>query len=92
MVYFQVAMMTGVVLGSPWIFYHIWAFIASGLYPHEKRYINVYLPFSVFLFVGEHWARRKIFPNQVFPGLRQQLRDTWSVWKHPDGTGLGTSQ
>lgn len=37
---------------------------------------------SVALFVGEHWVRRRIFPADHFPGLAQQVRDTWSVW-HP---------
>jgi Tat protein translocase TatC len=49
--YFKVALICGLVLGSPWIFYHLWTFIAAGLYPHEKKLVNVYLPFSVSLFV-----------------------------------------
>lgn len=52
MVYIKVSLLCGVVLGAPWIFYQIWAFIAAGLYPHEKKLVHVYLPFSVFLFVG----------------------------------------
>jgi Tat protein translocase TatC len=51
MAYFKVALMCGLVLGSPWIFYKLWAFIAAGLYPHEKRLVNVYLPFSLILFL-----------------------------------------
>jgi sec-independent protein translocase protein TatC len=50
--YFKVCMLCGFVLGSPWIFYQIWQFVAAGLYPHEKRYIHVYLPFSVGLFLA----------------------------------------
>ncbi len=52
MVYFKVSLMTGFVLGSPWIFFQIWSFIAAGLYPHEKKYVNAFLPFSLFLFLG----------------------------------------
>jgi uncharacterized membrane protein len=37
---------------------------------------------SAVLFVGEHWLRPRLFPGQAFPGLVQQVRDTWSVW-HP---------
>jgi uncharacterized membrane protein len=37
---------------------------------------------SAVLFVGEHWLRPRFFPGQAFPGLVQQLRDTWAVW-HP---------
>lgn len=51
-VYFKVSLLTGFILGSPWIFYQIWAFIAAGLYPHEKKYVNAFLPFSLGLFLG----------------------------------------
>src|SRR5262249_10526100 len=44
MAYLKVALMCGLVLGSPWIFYQLWSFVAAGLYPHEKRLVNVYLP------------------------------------------------
>jgi sec-independent protein translocase protein TatC len=52
MVYFQVSLLCGAVLASPWIFYQVWAFVSAGLYPHEKRYIHLFLPISVLLFVG----------------------------------------
>jgi sec-independent protein translocase protein TatC len=51
-VYFKVCILTGFVLASPWIFYQIWSFVAAGLYPHEKRLVNIYLPFSIGLFLG----------------------------------------
>jgi sec-independent protein translocase protein TatC len=52
MVYFKVSLVTGLIIGSPWIFYQIWMFIAAGLYPHEKKLVNVYLPFSIGLFLA----------------------------------------
>lgn len=52
MAYMKVSFVCGLVLGSPWIFMQIWAFIAAGLYPHEKRLVNVYLPISVALFIA----------------------------------------
>src|SRR5262249_33677268 len=52
MVYFKVSLVCGVVLGSPWIFWQIWSFVAAGLYPHEKKYVNGYGPFSLGLFVA----------------------------------------
>jgi sec-independent protein translocase protein TatC len=51
MAYVKVAVATGFVLGSPWIFWQIWLFVAAGLYPTEKRLVNVYLPFSLGLFL-----------------------------------------
>lgn len=50
-VWFKVCLMCGLVLGSPWIFWQIWMFVAAGLYEHEKKLVHVYLPVSVFLFI-----------------------------------------
>ena len=36
---------------------------------------------SAALFVGEHRIRRRIFPDEWFPGLVQQVRDTVQVWR-----------
>ena len=47
----KVSVYCGIVLASPWIFYQMWMFVAAGLYPHEKKYVHVYLPFSLFLFL-----------------------------------------
>jgi sec-independent protein translocase protein TatC len=51
-VYFQVSLLCGVILGSPWIFFQVWAFVAAGLYPHERAYVYRFLGPSVVLFVG----------------------------------------
>src|SRR5262249_37726101 len=51
-VYFKVCLATGFVLASPWVFWQIWSFIAAGLYPHEKRLVNVFLPCSLGLFLA----------------------------------------
>jgi sec-independent protein translocase protein TatC len=51
MVWFKVCLVCGFILGSPWIFWQIWMFVAAGLYPHEKRLVHVYLPISVALFL-----------------------------------------
>jgi sec-independent protein translocase protein TatC len=49
-VYVKASLLVGVLLASPWIFYQIWHFVAAGLYPHERRYVHFYLPFSLILF------------------------------------------
>ena len=36
----DVAKLLAVLLASPWIFYQIWAFVASGLHPHERRFVR----------------------------------------------------
>ena len=52
MVYVKAALVLGMVLASPWVFYFIWSFVAAGLYPHEKSYVYVFLPFSLGLFLA----------------------------------------
>jgi sec-independent protein translocase protein TatC len=52
MVWFKVCLVCALVLGSPWIFWQIWRFVAAGLYPHEKRLVHVYLPVSLGLFLA----------------------------------------
>ena len=52
MMYIKVSLVSGVIFASPWIFYQLWQFVAAGLYPHERRYVHVYLPMSIGLFLG----------------------------------------
>jgi sec-independent protein translocase protein TatC len=52
MTYLKVALIAGIVVASPWLFYQIWLFVAAGLYPHERKYVYTYLPLSLFLFIG----------------------------------------
>lgn len=40
---------------------------------------------SLVLFVGEYWMRRRLFPQEVFPGFVQQIRDTVRVWRPRSG-------
>lgn len=52
MMYIKVSLVSAVVFASPWIFYQLWQFVAAGLYPHERKYVHVYLPMSLGLFLG----------------------------------------
>ncbi len=51
-VYIKAAIVVGIILSSPFVFYFLWNFVASGMYPHEKRYVQVFLPFSMGLFLA----------------------------------------
>jgi sec-independent protein translocase protein TatC len=62
-IWLKASLLVGVVLASPWVFYQIWLFVAAGLYPRERRYVHVYLPFSVVLFLlGVGLAFFEVFP------------------------------
>lgn len=50
-IFFMVCMVTGLVVASPWVFYQIWAFVAAGLYRHERHYVKKFLPISLGLFL-----------------------------------------
>ena len=52
MVYMKVCFFSGLFIAAPWVFYQLWLFVAAGLYPHERRYVYLYLPLSVVLFVA----------------------------------------
>jgi sec-independent protein translocase protein TatC len=51
MIWLKAALIAGLVLSGPWVFYQVWMFVAAGLYPHERRFVHVYLPFSIGLFL-----------------------------------------
>ncbi len=50
MIYIKAALLAGVLIASPGIFYNIWSFVAAGLYHHERRFVYVFGPFSLILF------------------------------------------
>jgi sec-independent protein translocase protein TatC len=52
MTYIKVAFIAGLLISSPWVCREMWLFVAAGLYPHERKYIYIYLPMSLFLFTG----------------------------------------
>jgi len=63
LVYLKISLMGGLILSSPIIFYQIWRFIMDGLYPSERKYIKIFFPFSIFLFIlGVSFAYFLVIP------------------------------
>ena len=59
----KVTMMTAFLLALPWVFYQVWAFVAPGLYQHEKRLGVPLIIASVILFLlGMAFAYFLVFP------------------------------
>jgi sec-independent protein translocase protein TatC len=50
-VYLKVALVASIFFSAPVILYEIWAFVAPGLYVHEKRYVVPFVFFSSLLFL-----------------------------------------
>jgi len=40
------------IIAGPFVLWQLWQFIAAGLYPHERRMVHVYFPFSLMLFLA----------------------------------------
>jgi sec-independent protein translocase protein TatC len=60
---FKLSFFVGLFLAMPVVLYQIWAFVAPGLYRHEKRFAVPLLVSSVFLFyVGVAFAYFFVFP------------------------------
>jgi sec-independent protein translocase protein TatC len=52
MIWMKAGFVVGLVISSPYVFLQIWNFVAAGLYHHEKKYVHIYLPFSLVLFLA----------------------------------------
>ena len=50
--YFKMALLTAVFLASPFLLYHLWAFISPGLYSREKKMAIPFIFFTTFFFVA----------------------------------------
>jgi sec-independent protein translocase protein TatC len=59
----KLALFSALFLAMPWVLYQIWAFVAPGLYRHEKHFAVPLLVSSIFLFyVGMAFAYFFVFP------------------------------
>lgn len=60
----KVSLMVAFLIALPYVLYQAWAFIAPGLYAHEKRMVLPLIGASVFLFfVGMSFAYFLVFPT-----------------------------
>jgi len=48
--YMKVAFIAGLILASPFVLYQVWAFVAPGLYRHEKKYVVPFVLAGSFFF------------------------------------------
>ncbi|HVF49811.1 MAG TPA: twin-arginine translocase subunit TatC [Pyrinomonadaceae bacterium] len=75
--YLQVSLYAALCLSVPFLLWQIWAFIAPGLYPHERGYAIPFVLLSTISFVvGAGFAYYVLFPPAVsyLLGLGQDFR------------------
>jgi sec-independent protein translocase protein TatC len=81
--YMKTALLAGLVLASPFVFWQIWAFIAPGLYPSEKKAALPFVAVSSALFAGGAvFAHQLVFPSvfSFFASFRSDFVDpSWAM-------------
>jgi sec-independent protein translocase protein TatC len=60
----KVAVIAGIFLSSPILFFQIWRFVAPGLYEHERQYVLPFVAFATFFFLaGAAFCYKLVFPT-----------------------------
>jgi sec-independent protein translocase protein TatC len=75
--YVKVSLYAALVVSVPFLLWQIWAFIAPGLYPHERKYVTPFIALSsIFFILGTMVAYYLIFPPaaRYLLGLGQDFR------------------
>lgn len=63
MLYMKMSFFIGIFVAAPYILYQVWAFIAPGLYPHERGYAVPFILFgSLFFVFGGLFGHYILFP------------------------------
>jgi sec-independent protein translocase protein TatC len=63
MLYMKMDFFVAIFLASPYLLYQAWAFIAPGLYPHEKAYALPFIGFGTLFFIaGGVFGHYVLFP------------------------------
>jgi sec-independent protein translocase protein TatC len=78
----KVSVMAAIALSLPWILYQVWAFVAPGLYKHEKKLVLPLVAASTLLFyMGASFCYFFVF-GQAFPAIQKMA--PMSVAVSPD--------
>ncbi len=65
--FFKVALLSGAIIAMPIILYQFWLFISPGLTTQEKKYVYIFIPSAVFLFLlGIAFAWFVLAPAAIF--------------------------
>ncbi len=66
LVYVEIALVLAIAICSPLTIYHIWAFVAEGLFPNEKRMIKIALGLGfAFFLLGIIFAYKMVVPMSL---------------------------
>jgi len=83
--YLEVALVGGLFVASPFVFYQLWLFIAPGLYRKEKRYVVPFLLSTVALFTaGGLFGYKMVYPASLdfLIGYGQQFQPMITIGEY----------
>ncbi|HZQ92315.1 MAG TPA: twin-arginine translocase subunit TatC [Terriglobales bacterium] len=86
-IYLKIGLLAGVFVASPFVLYQVWAFIAPGLYRHERRYVLPFMSSSVFLFLaGGFFAYKLVYPAALdfLIGYGEQFKPIITIGEYTD--------
>ena len=85
--YLKIGLLAGVFVASPAVLYQVWAFIAPGLYRHEKRYVMPFMFSTVGLFLaGGLFAYKMVYPAALdfLIGYGEQFKPMITIGEYTD--------
>lgn len=85
--YMKIGLFAGIFVASPLILYQVWAFIAPGLYRHERRYVLPFMFSTVALFVaGGAFGFKIVYPAALdfLIGYGQGLKPMITIGEYTD--------
>lgn len=50
--YLKMAILCGLIIAMPWVLWQIWRFVSTGLYRNEQRFLKLFAPLSIGLFLS----------------------------------------
>ena len=85
-IYFKVALISGLVLAMPVLVYQLISFIVPGLYHHERRYLRIIVPASSLLFAsGVAFAYYVMLPAAIpflLNFMGDIIRQQWTIERY----------
>jgi len=85
--YLKISFLAGIFVASPFVLYQVWAFIAPGLYRHERRYVLPFMFSTVGLFLaGGFFGYRMVYPAALdfLIGWSSQFKPMITVQEYTD--------
>jgi sec-independent protein translocase protein TatC len=85
--YLKVSFIAGLFIASPFVLYQVWAFIAPGLYRHERRYVLPFMFSTVGLFIaGGAFGYKLVYPAALdfLIGYSSQFQPMITIGEYTD--------